>query len=511
VLVTEIGARHVGDIARWRRSSHRRRRRHRRRRSPPRGLRDHRAGRGRQGRARRGARPRRHRRAQPRRPPGRGHGRRAPRTCSASRSTIRRRRPRRGRHPRPSRPRDRDRRDPVGPRHASAAHRRSAPRRQRPVRPRRRRPPRRGPRGAAAAIADAPVSPWRGEVAEADGVVVLNDAYNANPTSVGRRARDLVAVERTGRTWAVLGVMAEIGDTHDAEHRRGRVRVRDLGVDELVVVGDDAAGIADGARAVAGRRPRHDRAGRGRGAAAPAPARRAGRRGPRQGLPRRRPRDRRRGARRRVGPSADGDHPGGRPAVIAILVAGTVALVVALAGTPLVITYFRERGFGQFIREEGPEAHQSKAGTPTMGGTAIVHRRGGRLPRRPHRLGLVHLRRGPGPAHVRGDGRRRVRRRLHQAADAAQPGAQQDRQVPRPGHHRGRLRLRRSRPRRPADEHLGRRRDPVRAAPLGVLPLGLPAARVGASERRQPHRRSRRRFAGRRRRDPARWSSAPTR
>jgi phospho-N-acetylmuramoyl-pentapeptide-transferase len=58
--------------------------------------------------------------------------------------------------------------------------------------------------------------------------------------------------------------------------------------------------------------------------------------------------------------------------VIAILVAGIVGLVVALAGTPLVITYFRERGFGQFIREEGPEAHQAKAGTPTMGGTAIV-------------------------------------------------------------------------------------------------------------------------------------------
>jgi phospho-N-acetylmuramoyl-pentapeptide-transferase len=58
--------------------------------------------------------------------------------------------------------------------------------------------------------------------------------------------------------------------------------------------------------------------------------------------------------------------------VIAILVSGTVALIVALAGTPLVITYFRERGFGQFIREEGPEAHYAKAGTPTMGGTAIV-------------------------------------------------------------------------------------------------------------------------------------------
>jgi phospho-N-acetylmuramoyl-pentapeptide-transferase len=58
--------------------------------------------------------------------------------------------------------------------------------------------------------------------------------------------------------------------------------------------------------------------------------------------------------------------------VIAILIAGAVAGGLALIGTPLVITYFRTRGFGQPIREEGPEAHQSKAGTPTMGGTAIV-------------------------------------------------------------------------------------------------------------------------------------------
>jgi phospho-N-acetylmuramoyl-pentapeptide-transferase len=58
--------------------------------------------------------------------------------------------------------------------------------------------------------------------------------------------------------------------------------------------------------------------------------------------------------------------------VIAILIGGTIALLVALVGTPLVIAYFREHGFGQPIREEGPESHHSKAGTPTMGGTAIV-------------------------------------------------------------------------------------------------------------------------------------------
>ena len=58
--------------------------------------------------------------------------------------------------------------------------------------------------------------------------------------------------------------------------------------------------------------------------------------------------------------------------MIAVLIGGAVALIAALLGTPLIVTYFREHGFGQPIREEGPQSHQSKAGTPTMGGTAIV-------------------------------------------------------------------------------------------------------------------------------------------
>jgi phospho-N-acetylmuramoyl-pentapeptide-transferase len=58
--------------------------------------------------------------------------------------------------------------------------------------------------------------------------------------------------------------------------------------------------------------------------------------------------------------------------MIAILLSATVAMLIALIGTPLIIAFFRGRGFGQPIREEGPSSHQTKAGTPTMGGTAIV-------------------------------------------------------------------------------------------------------------------------------------------
>jgi UDP-N-acetylmuramoyl-tripeptide--D-alanyl-D-alanine ligase len=100
---------------------------------------------------------------------------------------------------------------------------------------------------AAAALADAAVSPWRGEITEVAGLVVLNDAYNASPTSVAAALRTLVAVERTGRTVAVLGVMAEIGEHARQEHVAiGRLAV-ELGVDRIVAVGSEAAGIVEGA------------------------------------------------------------------------------------------------------------------------------------------------------------------------------------------------------------------------------------------------------------------------
>ena len=55
-----------------------------------------------------------------------------------------------------------------------------------------------------------------------------------------------------------------------------------------------------------------------------------------------------------------------------ILIASSVAMVLSLIGTPLVIRFFRTRGYGQLIREDGPQAHMIKRGTPTMGGAAII-------------------------------------------------------------------------------------------------------------------------------------------
>jgi phospho-N-acetylmuramoyl-pentapeptide-transferase len=55
-----------------------------------------------------------------------------------------------------------------------------------------------------------------------------------------------------------------------------------------------------------------------------------------------------------------------------MLVAAAIAMSVSLVGTRFLIQFLRKREIGQPIREEGPESHITKAGTPTMGGLAIV-------------------------------------------------------------------------------------------------------------------------------------------
>ncbi|MCX4822477.1 UDP-N-acetylmuramoyl-tripeptide--D-alanyl-D-alanine ligase [Streptomyces sp. NBC_01142] len=87
------------------------------------------------------------------------------------------------------------------------------------------------------------LSRWRMEVTERpDGVTIVNDAYNANPESMRAALRALAAMgsasrAQGGRTWAVLGQMAELGDEALAEHDAvGRLAVR-LNVSKLVAVG----------------------------------------------------------------------------------------------------------------------------------------------------------------------------------------------------------------------------------------------------------------------------------
>jgi phospho-N-acetylmuramoyl-pentapeptide-transferase len=55
-----------------------------------------------------------------------------------------------------------------------------------------------------------------------------------------------------------------------------------------------------------------------------------------------------------------------------ILFAAAIALVLSLVGTPILIRILARHGYGQMIRDDGPKAHHSKRGTPTMGGIAFI-------------------------------------------------------------------------------------------------------------------------------------------
>ncbi|HEY8717282.1 MAG TPA: phospho-N-acetylmuramoyl-pentapeptide-transferase, partial [Pengzhenrongella sp.] len=56
----------------------------------------------------------------------------------------------------------------------------------------------------------------------------------------------------------------------------------------------------------------------------------------------------------------------------AVLISGGLSMVLALLGTPLFIRFLVRKQYGQFIRQDGPTAHITKRGTPTMGGVVII-------------------------------------------------------------------------------------------------------------------------------------------
>ena len=101
---------------------------------------------------------------------------------------------------------------------------------------------------AAALSAAEPASRWRMEVRErSDGVLVINDAYNANPESVRAALKALVGIAGGRTSWAVLGEMRELGEATLTEHDAiGRLAVR-LNVSRLVAVGEGARAVHLGA------------------------------------------------------------------------------------------------------------------------------------------------------------------------------------------------------------------------------------------------------------------------
>ena len=90
------------------------------------------------------------------------------------------------------------------------------------------------------------LSKWRMQLLErADGLVVVNDAYNANPDSMRAALETLAAMGSGRRKVAVLGEMRELGAESAEEHRQVGLLADRLGLDVVVVVGSGAKGVYD--------------------------------------------------------------------------------------------------------------------------------------------------------------------------------------------------------------------------------------------------------------------------
>src|SRR4051812_18978517 len=100
----------------------------------------------------------------------------------------------------------------------------------------------------AVGLASAPLTKARLQLRDINGVQFLDDSYNANPDSMKAALRTLVELETEGRRIAVLGHMGELG----IESARGPREVGESAaafrIDQLITVGDVAAGISDAAR-----------------------------------------------------------------------------------------------------------------------------------------------------------------------------------------------------------------------------------------------------------------------
>jgi UDP-N-acetylmuramoyl-tripeptide--D-alanyl-D-alanine ligase len=106
------------------------------------------------------------------------------------------------------------------------------------------------PETIAEGLAGASLSAMRMQVlSTATGITVVNDAYNANPTSMRAAVETLASMQTGARRVAVLGDMAELGSLTELAHFQLGEQVARLGIDALVTVGPRARRIAEGALA----------------------------------------------------------------------------------------------------------------------------------------------------------------------------------------------------------------------------------------------------------------------
>ena len=95
------------------------------------------------------------------------------------------------------------------------------------------------------------LSAWRGEIHELrGGGLVVNDAYNANPTSMRAALVDLSERAEGRRRVVILGRMAELGDESARYHAEIAELLDELGIELVVAVGEDASAYLTGADGV---------------------------------------------------------------------------------------------------------------------------------------------------------------------------------------------------------------------------------------------------------------------
>jgi UDP-N-acetylmuramoyl-tripeptide--D-alanyl-D-alanine ligase len=99
----------------------------------------------------------------------------------------------------------------------------------------------------AAALASFQPGRMRLNVIRCGAVTVINDSYNANPSSTAA-AIDVLAGAGPGRRVLVVGDMLELGSAAQSWHERTGCRAAQAGIDLLVAVGSNAPAVAAGAR-----------------------------------------------------------------------------------------------------------------------------------------------------------------------------------------------------------------------------------------------------------------------
>jgi UDP-N-acetylmuramoyl-tripeptide--D-alanyl-D-alanine ligase len=97
------------------------------------------------------------------------------------------------------------------------------------------------------------LSKWRMEITERpDGVIVINDAYNASPEAMTAALESVGVIAAGRRAYAVLGRMAELGDRSAQFHEEAGVIAARTGLAGIIAVGDEAIPILTGAKSEPG-------------------------------------------------------------------------------------------------------------------------------------------------------------------------------------------------------------------------------------------------------------------